>query len=128
MSLFNIVNVVVTLSLMALIWHLAQRVVRNSQQREEIVLERGSDVNVTILSMKQNGLFINNNPVIDMSLRIEERANKKSWLVENHQETAYLIAVGSYQVGNVYQGKFDNKTNNIIFVKDASGKPLLAAP
>ena len=125
MSLFNIVNAVVTLSLCALIWYFAHRVVRNSQEREQTVLEQGRDVNVTILTMKQNGLFINNNPVIDMTLRVEDKANQKSWLVEKHQETAYLIAVASYLVGGVYYGKVEVKTGKIVFVKDASGKPLL---
>ncbi|VYU77905.1 hypothetical protein [Metakosakonia massiliensis] len=128
MSLFNIIITVVAFVLMALFWHLANRVVRNSQQREEVFLASGHDVNVTILSMRQNGLFINNNPVIDMTLRVEEPVNHKSWLIENHQETAYIIAVGSYQVGNMYKGKFDSKANKVLLVKDASGKPLLAAP
>ncbi|WP_437889015.1 hypothetical protein [Phytobacter sp. V91] len=126
MSLFNIVNVVVTLSLCALIWYFAHRVVRNSQERELTVLEQGRDVNVTILTMKQNGLFINNNPVIDMSLHVEDKANQKSWLVEKHQETACLIAVDSYLLGGVYYGKVEAKTGRIVFVKDLSGKPLLA--
>lgn len=38
-----------------------------------------------------------------------------------------VIAVDSYHVGNVYQGEIDDK-DNVIFVKDASGKPLLTAP
>ena len=126
MSLFNIVNAVVTLSLCALIWYFAHRVVRNSQEREQTVLEQGRDVNVTILTMKQNGLFINNNPVIDMTLRVEDKANQTSWLVEKHHETAYLIAVASYQVGGIYHGKVEEKTGKIVFVKDSSGKPLLA--
>ncbi|MGK9176012.1 hypothetical protein KXR87_22800 [Yokenella regensburgei] len=124
MSLFNVVNIVVTLSLSAIIIYFAHRVVRNSQEREQTVLEQGSDVNITILTMKQNGLFINNNPVIDMSLRVEDVKNQKSWLVEKHQETAWLIAVASYQVGEVYYGKVENKTGKIVFVKDGSGRPV----
>lgn len=127
MSTSGIVNVVLTLILIVAGFYLANRIARNSQVREEQIMQHGRDIIITILSMKQSGLFINNNPVIEMSLRVEEPAKNKSWLVEKHDETAWLIAVASYNVGNVYQGKIDDK-DHIIFVKDASGKPLLAAP
>lgn len=88
-------------------------------------MENGSDVQITILSMKQNGLFLNNNPVVEMSLRVTD-LHGKSWLVEKHEETVLLIALDKYQVGDVYDGKFDIKTSSILFVKDESGKPIRA--
>jgi hypothetical protein len=39
-------------------------------------------------SLLKTGLFINNNPVIDMDLRVQDLNNGKTWLVEKHQETA----------------------------------------
>lgn len=108
-STFDIVNVVVTIVLICLIFGLAKRVVRNSQRKEQDILANGSDVNITILSMKQSGLFINNNPVIEMSLRVEQPQFNKSWLVEKHNETAWLIAVAAYQSGNVYQASSRQK-------------------
>ncbi|MGK9176011.1 hypothetical protein KXR87_22795 [Yokenella regensburgei] len=76
------------------------------------------------MPMKQSGLFINSSPVNGMSLRLEEPGNGKSWIVEKHDETAWLIAVASYNIGNIYQGEIDEK-NNITVVKDPGGKPLL---
>ena len=125
-STFDIVNVVATLVLIVIGFTLAKRVARNLQRKEEDILANGSDVDITILSMKQSGLFINNNPVIEMSLRVEQPQFNKSWLVEKHNETAWLIAVAAYQVGNVYQGKQGQKDKSLVFVKDGSGKPLLA--
>lgn len=125
-STFDIVNAVVTIVLIVIVFSLAKRVARNLQRKEEDILANGSDVDITILSMKQSGLFINNNPVIEMSLRVEQPQFSKSWLVEKHNETAWLIAVAAYQVGNVYQGKQGQKDNSLVFVKDGSGKPLLA--
>jgi hypothetical protein len=66
-----------------------------AKRKEQDILANGSDVNITILSMKQSGLFINNNPVIEMSLRVEQPQFNKSWLVEKHNETAWLIAVAA---------------------------------
>jgi hypothetical protein len=103
-----------------------KRVARNLERKEQDILTNGSDVNITILSMKQSGLFINNNPVIEMSLRVEQPQFNKSWLVEKHNETAWLIAVAAYQVGNVYQGKLGQNDKSLVFVKDGSGKPLPA--
>ncbi|MHB9327955.1 hypothetical protein ACP3S7_10460 [Phytobacter ursingii] len=125
-STFDIVNVVATLVLIVIGFGLAKRVVRNSQRKEQDILANGSDVNITILSMKQSGLFINNNPVIEMSLRVEQPQFNKSWLVEKHNETAWLIAVAAYQSGNVYQGKLGQDDKSLVFVKDGSGKPLPA--
>lgn len=125
-STFDIVNAVVTIVLIVIVFSLAKRVARNLQRKEEDILANGSDVDITILSMKQSGLFINNNPVIEMSLRVEQPQFNKSWLVEKHNETAWLIAVAAYQVGNVYQGKQGQKDKSLVFVKDGSGKPLLA--
>lgn len=125
MSTTGIVNVVGTVIILIVGFYLANRVARNSQVREEQILVNGRDVTIAIMSMKQSGLFINNNPVIEMSLRLEEPGKGKSWVVEKHDETAWLIAVASYNIGSIYQGKIDDN-NRIAFVKDPSGKPLLA--
>lgn len=125
-STFDMVNVVVTIVLICLFFGLAKRVARNLERKEQDILANGSDVNITILSMKQSGLFINNNPVIEMSLRVEQPQFNKSWLVEKHNETAWLIAVAAYQPGNIYQGKLGQNDKSLVFVKDGSGKPLPA--
>jgi hypothetical protein len=123
MSISSVVNIVLTVLIIAGCYYLANRVIRNSQQHEQSVMNIGGDVYVTILSMKQNGLFLNNNPVIEMSLRIEDPNAKETWMLEKYNETVLLIALDAYQVGHKYQAKIDDK-KNIIFVKDNSGKPL----
>ncbi|AER32200.1 hypothetical protein ACVWWU_001039 [Pantoea sp. PA1] len=125
MSISGIVNVVLTILVIFACYYFANKIVRGSQQREQTIIENGSDVQITILSMKQNGLFLNNNPVVEMSLRVTD-LHGKSWLVEKHEETVLLIALDKYQVGDVYDGKFDIKTSSILFVKDESGKPIRA--
>lgn len=125
MSILSIVNIVLTLLIIFVCYYFANKIVRGSHQREQAVIENGSDVQITILSMKQNGLFLNNNPVVEMSLRGTD-SHGKSWLVEKYEETVLLIALDKYQVGDVFDGKFDIKTNNILFVKDENGKPVKA--
>ncbi len=125
MSISGIVNVVLTIMVIFACYYFANKIVRGSQQREQTIIENGSDVQITILSMKQNGLFLNNNPVVEMSLRVTD-LHGKMWLVEKHEETVLLIALDKYQVGDVYEGKFDIKTSSILFVKDESGKPVRA--
>ncbi|AWQ18318.1 hypothetical protein NB724_001147 [Pantoea ananatis] len=125
MSILSVLNVVLTVLIIFASYYIANKLVRGSHQLEKAVIENGSDVQITILSMKQNGLFLNNNPVVEMSLRVTD-SHGKSWLVEKHEETVLLIALDKYQVGDVYGGKFDIKTSKILFVKDESGKPIRA--
>ncbi|MGX9271523.1 hypothetical protein ACWXWK_00110 [Pantoea ananatis] len=125
MSILSVLNVVLTILIIFISYYFANKIVRGSHQFEKAFIKNGSDVQITILSMKQNGLFLNNNPVVEMSLRVRD-SHGKSWLVEKHEETVLLIALDKYQVGDVYGGKFDIKTSNILFVKDESGKPIRA--
>lgn len=46
------------------------------QAREERFVADGKEVSATVLSLKQTGLFLNYNPVVDMSLRIEAEIQK----------------------------------------------------
>ncbi len=89
MSTSEVVNVVLTLILIVAAFYLANRIARNSHVREEQIMQHGRDIIITIMSMKQAGLFINNNPVREMSLRVEEPAKNKSWLIEKHTEAAW---------------------------------------
>lgn len=125
MSILSVLNVVLTILIIFISYYFANKIVRCSHQFEKAVTKNGSDVQIIILSMKQNGLFLNNNPVVEMSLRVTD-SHGKSWLVEKHEETVLLIALDKYQVGDVYGGKFDIKTSSILFVKDESGKPIRA--
>ncbi|WP_145033866.1 hypothetical protein [Pantoea ananatis] len=125
MSILSVLNVVLTILIIFISYYFANKIVRCSHQFEKAVTKNGSDVQIIILSMKQNGLFLNNNPVVEMSLRVTD-LHGKSWLVEKHEETVLLIALDKYQVGDVYEGKFDIKTSSILFVKDESGKPVRA--
>ncbi|MDJ0091393.1 MULTISPECIES: hypothetical protein [Pantoea] len=125
MSILSVINIVLTILIIFASYYLANKIVRSSHQFEKAVIENGSDVQITILSMKQNGLFLNNNPVVEMSLRVTDSHGKR-WLVEKHEETVILIALDKYQVGDVYDGKFDIKTSSILFVKDEDGKPIRA--
>ncbi|WP_223881491.1 hypothetical protein [Affinibrenneria salicis] len=84
----------------------------------------GAVVRATILSMHQSGLFLNNNPVLELKLKIETEPANKSWLVEKHQETAFLIALSSYEVGGVYDARMGKNENDILLVKDESGNPV----
>lgn len=104
-------------------YYFAHKVVKNSQHREQIINEKGSNVQLTILSMEQNGLFLNNNPVIEMNLRITDD-NGKSWLVEKHKETVLLIALDKYQVGDTYEGKYDVNNDKFVFVRSSNGMPI----
>ncbi len=125
MSILSVINIVLTVLIIFASYYLANKIVRSSHQFEKAVIENGSDVQITILSMKQNGLFLNNNPVVEMSLRVTDSHGKR-WLVEKHEETVILIALDKYQVGDMYDGKFDIKTSSILFVKDEDGKPIKA--
>ncbi|MGG6192653.1 hypothetical protein ACQV2B_00915 [Pantoea allii] len=125
MSILSVINIVLTILIIFASYYLANKIVRSSHQFEKAVIENGSDVQITILSMKQNGLFLNNNPVVEMSLRVTDSHGKR-WLVEKHEETVILIALDKYQVGDMYDGKFDIKTSSILFVKDEDGKPIKA--
>lgn len=125
MSISWIINAVLTFLIIFVCFHFANRIVKNSQQREHSIMEQGDDVYVTILSMKQSGVFINNNPVVTMDLRVANAADNKTWLLEKHDETIQLIALDAYQVGSIYRAKLDSKTKSIVFVTDSSnGKPL----
>lgn len=125
MSISWVINAALTILIMVAGFHFANRIVKNAQQREQSILEQGDDVYVTILSMKQSGVFINNNPVVTMALRVANVADNKTWLLEKHNETIQLITLDAYQVGAVYRAKLDSKTKSIVFVTAPSnGKPL----
>ncbi|QKJ85803.1 hypothetical protein PMPD1_0831 [Paramixta manurensis] len=124
MSVSSVVNVILTIIIFAIALYIANRVIKGSQRREEILTASGRPAKATILSMKQNGLFLNNNPVLDLKLKIELLNEPHSWLVEKHQETAMLIAVASYEVGGVYEARVGKNDNDILLVKDASGKSI----
>lgn len=125
MSISWVINAVLTFLIIFVSFYFANRIVKNSQQREHSIMEQGDDVYVTILSMKQSGVFINNNPVVTMDLRVANAADNKTWLLEKHDETIQLIALDAYQVGSIYRAKLDSKTKSIVFVTDPSnGKPL----
>ncbi|WEF30314.1 hypothetical protein PYR66_11770 [Klebsiella aerogenes] len=125
MSISWIINAVLTFLIIFVCFYFANRIVKNSQQREQNIIEQGDDAYATILSMKQSGLFINNNPVVTMDLRVANATDGKTWLLEKHDETIQLITLDAYQVGSVYKVKLDSKNNSIVFIKDPSnGKPL----
>ncbi|EDX6465828.1 hypothetical protein CBH50_004590 [Salmonella enterica subsp. diarizonae serovar 60:r:e,n,x,z15] len=124
MSISGIANVVLTFLIISVCYYFANKFVRNSQQRDRDIIENGTVVYATILSMRQNGVFINNNPVVEMKLRVEDPGSHKKWLIEKHDETVLLIALDSYQPGGTYHAKLDEKNNTIIFVTDSSGKPI----
>ncbi|MGG6102443.1 hypothetical protein QNH99_09100 [Pantoea allii] len=123
MSTLSVINFFLTFFIIFISYYIANKIVKKSHQRESDIIEKGSDVEITILSMKQNGILLNNNPVVEMSLRVTD-SHRKSWLVEKHEETVLLIALDIYQVGNIYNGKFDSKGNSVLFVRDESGRPI----
>ncbi|WLI76978.1 hypothetical protein Q5705_20860 [Kosakonia sp. H02] len=94
---------------------------------EKIFLVDGIDVNATIISMRQVGVFFNNNPVVEMTLKIEDKSKKKSWLIEKHNEIIMLITLDAWQVGHIYQAKTDEKKQKISFVRDDNDRPLLTS-
>lgn len=128
MSLASILNVFLTIVIIAVCYFFANKMIKGGQNREKNMMESGASINVTILSMKQTGLFLNNNPVIEMKLKAESKEKNESWLIEKHNETALLIALDAYQVGNVYEAKLGKNKDDVMFVTDASGKPVPAHP
>ncbi|MCU5771709.1 hypothetical protein N5923_08960 [Erwiniaceae bacterium BAC15a-03b] len=128
MSLASVINAILAVIVFGVIWYFSGKIVKGSQTREKNIMENGTSINVTILSMKQNGLFLNNNPVVEMKLKAADKEKKESWLVEKHNETALLIALDAYQVGNVYEAKLGKNKEDILFVRDASGRPVPAQP
>ncbi|EGI3956044.1 hypothetical protein H3428_004121 [Escherichia coli] len=122
-----IINAVLTFVIIFIGFYLANRIVKNLQRREQRIIENRNDIQVTILAMRQTGLFINNNSVIDMDLRVQDLNNGKTWLVEKHQETVLLITLDAWQVGVNYEAKLDPKDNAIVFVRDINDKPKLTS-
>lgn len=98
---------------------------KKTQAREGRFVSDGKEVSATVLSLKQIGLFLNYNPVVEMSLRIEAEIQKSSWLVENHKETIILITMDAWQVGNKYLAKTGSVGKKIVFVKGSNDRPLL---
>ncbi|KAA9002634.1 hypothetical protein FJU30_03615 [Affinibrenneria salicis] len=124
MTTSGVVNVIATLVIVVVVFYLANRIVKSSASREKELTANGAVVRATILSMHQSGLFLNNNPVLELKLKIETEPANKSWLVEKHQETAFLIALSSYEVGGIYDARMGKNENDILLVKDDSGKPV----
>lgn len=123
MSLSIAINFVLTFVIIFSCYYFANKIVKSSHQREKIINGKGSDVEITILSMEQSGLFLNNNPVIEMNLRITDD-NRKALLVEKHKETVLLISLDKYQVGNSYKGKYDINNDKFVFERSGSGMPI----
>lgn len=122
-----IINAVLTFVIIFICFYFANRIVKNSQRREQLMIENGKDAQVTILTMQQTGLFINNNPVIEMDLRVKDLASGKTWLLEKHKETVLLMTLDAWQVGVIYQAKVEPKDNAIVFVRDINDKPKMAS-
>lgn len=101
-----------------------KRVIKKSQLHRENMINKGSSVNLTILSMKQSGIFINNCPVLFLKLRVEDVATGDNWIIDEFKETALLIALSDYQSGKIYQGELGRQRNEVIFVHDSNGKPV----
>lgn len=96
------------------------------QEREQSFINQEIDVNVAVLSMKQTGMLLNNNPVVEMDLRVESPVNGEAWLLEKHKETIMLVTLADWKVGSIYQAKTDQNKSKIVFVRDSNDKPLLA--
>ncbi|WP_232238947.1 hypothetical protein [Serratia rubidaea] len=123
MAILEAGNIILTFTIILVCYYFANRVIKGSRRREQGIIEQGADVYVTILSLKQSGLFINNNPVIEMDLRLENPESQAVWMLEKHRETVPQIALSAYQLGLVYQAKANGK-NDFVFIKDNSGKPV----
>lgn len=124
--ILEVANVILTFVIILVCYYFANRIVKRDRQREQVMTERGADVYVTILSLKQSGVFINNNPVIEMDLQLENPETKEVWMLEKHRETVLLIALSAYQLGLVYQAKANGK-NDFVFIKDNAGKPVIVS-
>ncbi|MCP2231903.1 MULTISPECIES: hypothetical protein [Erwinia] len=120
-----ILNALLVISLILAMNFFVRRAIKKSQLHRENITNKGTSVNLTILSMKQSGVFINNCPVLLLKLRVEDVATGDNWVIDEFKETALLIALNDYQSGNVYQGKLDRNKSEIIFVRDPGGKPIL---
>ncbi len=77
----------------------------------------------------KTGLFINNNPVIDMDLRVQDLNNgKKRGLWKSTRETVLLITLDARQVGVTYEAKTrSKKITPLCFVRDINDKPKLTS-
>lgn len=76
-SILEVANVILTFVIILVCYYFANRTVKRNRQREQVMTERGADVYVTILSLKQSDVFINNNPVVEMDLQLENPEKKK---------------------------------------------------
>ncbi|MBP2168757.1 hypothetical protein J2125_001949 [Erwinia toletana] len=128
MSVNDVIGGAITVIVILIISLFVDKMIKSGQNREKKIMQSGVGINITILSMKQTGLFINQNPVIEMKLKAEDKEKNESWLIEKHNETAMLIAMDAYQVGNVYEAKLGKNKEDIMFVRDASGRPVPAKP
>lgn len=126
MTTNNYIFVAVMIVIMFVFHNFVKYRIKKYQQREQYFISEGHDVNAIILSMRQIGIFFNNNPVVEMKLRIEDVITNKTWLVEAHKETIMLITIDAWQVGNKYQAKTDEEEKKIVFVRDGNDRPLLS--
>ncbi|KAA9002629.1 hypothetical protein FJU30_03640 [Affinibrenneria salicis] len=124
MTTSNIVELLLTILIFLFAFYWANKIIKGSANREKELKKSGTVVRATILSMRQSGVFLNNNPVLELKLKIEDEQADKSWLVEKHSETALLIALNSYEVGGVYNARMGKNQNDILLMKDESGKPI----
>ncbi len=125
MSSFNIFKIIVTFLIIGACFYMANRFVSKSKEKSRELSENGTKATATILSMQQSGLFLNQNPVLDLSLRINNPMTGRTYLIEKHKETALLMSLDAYQVGGVYEIRIGNKDDEIQFEMGNDGKPIL---
>ncbi|MGF6189309.1 hypothetical protein [Serratia sp. 2723] len=121
LTIFNLIS---TLVIILIGSYFTKKVIKNSKLHEEWLAVNGIKATATILSMRQSGMFINYNPVLDLKLRITKQDDECSYIVEAYKETALLIALDSYKVGATYKIRIGKNENDIQFERDDSGRPI----
>lgn len=124
MGKFPIFNFIATFIIIGACYFFAKQVIKKSKSHEEKLMAHGIKAIATILSIRQSGLFINNNPVLDLKLRITTLEDNHSYLIENYKETALLIALDSYKVGKTYNIRIGINETDIQFERDSTGRPV----
>lgn len=107
----------------------SMRVNRKSQERKARLnhLEKnGSDILITILSMKPTDFRLEDKFILDLKLQVENKADNSSWIIENYKERAARLAMGTYHKDTIYLGKMGDSREELIFVKDESERPVPA--
>ena len=97
MDLAWILNAVLVVFLIVSMNFFVRKAIKKSKLHREDITNEGTSVNLTSLSMKQSGTFINNCPVLLLKLRIHDVATGDNWVIDEFRETALLIALSDYQ-------------------------------